>query len=425
METNRLVQQLREWEKDIFEEWLRRMRASGCVNSRITNREDFSRRFAGVMAALDACDQEPQSSRPAQSDDDRQCLAEPLIDEARFGRERGMDLEFFLGYFKTLISCIEKRLIGMTEALPRAAELVLKLRQVADFTELTVIAGWRAAGPDRTPRRTLNSGTSDKLLGAIFMSVGEGILLVDEDGEIVRANQHACEIYGLQEQNIVGADIRSLLDEAGAGLLMRYCAEMAEGQRRHAEVTCLYVDGKTFPAAVTVTRSDLDGRKYWSLIVRDDTQQKAMEKQLREDKQQVEDMNRTLKTVMKSIEQDRRDFESRVAAKIKTSLLPGLKKIDAAAEASVRKSYLAILEEQLVSLTAGFEKELDPGLLKLSRTEIEVCRLIQAGSSGKEICDAMKLSFETVQTHRRNIRRKLGLNGEKMNLHAFLMNRVL
>jgi len=37
----------------------------------------------------------------------------------------------------------------------------------------------------------------------------------------------------------------------------------------------------------------------------------------------------------------------------------------------------------------------------------------------------MKLSFETVQTHRRNIRRKLGLNGEKMNLHAFLMNRVL
>lgn len=401
------------------------MRASGCLNSRITNREDFSRRFAGVIAALDACAREPQSSRSARSAQDCLCLAQPLIEEARFGQERGMDLAFFLGYFKTLISCIEKRMPGAVPDLPRLAEVMAKLRQVADSMELTVVAGWQADRPDRTAKRALHSGTSDKLLGAIFMSVGEGILLVDEDFEIVRANQHACEIYGLQHENIVGADIRSLLEETGASLLVRYFSEIAEGQRRHAEVTCLYVDGKTFPATVTVTRSDLDGRMYWSLIVRDDTNQKAMEKQLRDEKQQIEEMNLTLKTVMKSIEQDRRDFENRVAAKIKTSLLPGLKKIDAASEASVRRSYLAILEEQLVSLTAGFEKELDPNLLKLSRTEIEVCRLIQAGCSGKDVCNAMKLSFDTVQTHRRNIRRKLGLSGEKLNLRVFLMNRIL
>jgi DNA-binding NarL/FixJ family response regulator len=150
-----------------------------------------------------------------------------------------------------------------------------------------------------------------------------------------------------------------------------------------------------------------------------------METKLYEEKRQIEEMNLTLKTVMKSIEQDRKDLENLVASKIRTSLLPGLRKIDEASEATVRKSYLAVIEEQLLSLTTGFEKELDAGLLKLTKTEIEVCRLVQAGCSSKDICDAMKISFDTIQTHRKNIRRKLNLNGKKINLHAFLTNRAL
>lgn len=267
--------------------------------------------------------------------------------------------------------------------------------------------------------------TSEKILSAIFMSVGEGIMLVDEDFEIVKANRRACEIYGLPEQNLIGTDIRSLTEGSGVPVLAKYFDELIEGQRLSAEITSIYVDGKTFPATVTVTRSDFDGKKQWPIIIRDDTGQRTLEKQLRQEKQQTDDMNLTLKTVMKSIEQDRKDFESRVASKIKTSLLPSLKKIEKASEAGVRKSYLALLEEQLLSLTAGFERQLDAGLLKLTKTEIEVCRLIQAGCSSKDICDAMKLAFETVQTHRKNIRKKLDLSGKKLNLHAYLMNRVL
>lgn len=267
--------------------------------------------------------------------------------------------------------------------------------------------------------------TSEKILSAIFMSVGEGIMLVDEDFEIVKANRRACEIYGLPEQNLIGTDIRSLTESSGVPVLAKYFDELIEGQRLSAEITSIYVDGRTFPATITVTRSDFGGKKQWPIIIRDDTGRRTLEKQLRQEKQQTDDMNLTLKTVMKSIEQDRKDFESRVASKIKTSLLPSLKKIERAPEAGVRKSYLALLEEQLLSLTAGFEMQLDAGLLKLTKTEIEVCRLIQAGCSSKDICDAMKLAFETVQTHRKNIRKKLDLSGKKLNLHAYLMNRVL
>jgi DNA-binding CsgD family transcriptional regulator len=37
----------------------------------------------------------------------------------------------------------------------------------------------------------------------------------------------------------------------------------------------------------------------------------------------------------------------------------------------------------------------------------------------------LNLSFETVQTHRKNIRKKLELKGSKVNLHTFLANRTL
>jgi PAS domain S-box-containing protein len=255
--------------------------------------------------------------------------------------------------------------------------------------------------------------------------VGEGILLVDQDLEIVKTNPRACEIYGLLEQNLIGTDIRMLTDESGAGTLTLFFEKLIEGQRLSAEITGLYVDGKTFPSTVTVTRSDLDRKRYWPILVQDDTEQKILEKQLRQEKQQTEEMNLTLKTVLKSIEQDKKDFENRVATKIRTSVLPGIHKISKSSNDNVSRSYLSLLEQQLLSLTKGFENELHGGLLKLTRTEIELCRLIQAGCSTKDICNTMRISHEIVQTHRKNIRKKLDLNGRKLNLHTFLMNRSL
>jgi PAS domain S-box-containing protein len=379
------------------------------------------------VSALEACGREPRLPLFDGNADSRPFLVQNLVEDARLGQERGLDLDFFLGDFKALISCIEDRISLLPLPQEQTTSLLLNLRRIADLTEMAVTSGLKKSGAPGASKneRFADQLTSEKILGAIFMSVGEGILLVDEDMEVVKANQHACEMFGMQQQNIVGTDIRSLTQDAGADLLARYFEELIEGQRKNACVTCLYVDGKTFPATVTVTRSDLDGKKHWSLVVRDDTNQNAMETQLREEKRQVEEMNLTLKTVMKSIEQDRKDFENRVASKIRTSLLPSLRKIDEASEEAVRKSYLAVFEEQLLSLTTGFEKELDAGLLKLTKTELEVCRLVQAGCSSKDICDAMNISFDTIQTHRKNIRRKLSLNGKKLNLHAFLTNRTL
>jgi two-component system nitrate/nitrite response regulator NarL len=50
--------------------------------------------------------------------------------------------------------------------------------------------------------------------------------------------------------------------------------------------------------------------------------------------------------------------------------------------------------------------------LKLSNRELEVIQLIKEGMKTKEIAEKLNISFYTAETHRKNIRLKIGLKGE-------------
>jgi DNA-binding NarL/FixJ family response regulator len=50
--------------------------------------------------------------------------------------------------------------------------------------------------------------------------------------------------------------------------------------------------------------------------------------------------------------------------------------------------------------------------MKLSSREMEVIQLIKAGMTTKEIADKLNISYYTAETHRKNIKLKVGLKGE-------------
>lgn len=306
---------------------------------------------------------------------------------------------------------------------PRASMSLSSQGIMLILNDITCIVDHRQALEQRVAERTRALANSEKMLDAIFQSVGKGILLIDSDREIVKANQLASEIYGIPLEVLIGTPFCALMDRDGCLRLAEISETLVEGQRRSVEATSIYVDGKTFPSEIIMTRMDLDGQRFWPVIVRDISEQRALEDGLIREKLQTEEMNVTLRNVLKTIEGDRREAEQNLTHRVRSSLLPGLEKIRKEKDAGVRSSYLKLLRQQLVSLTSGFETELDADLLKLSKTELKICRFVKAGLAGKEICEAMNLSFETIQTHRKNIRKKLGLSGKNVNLHAFLASR--
>jgi PAS domain S-box-containing protein len=391
----------------------------------------------------------PSGSRPAVAEN--WSMEDTILRQARDHRNHGVSEDCILDYFKSATHVVEEFIADLKFHENKKVPALLNWRRAADAIETVLIRDWTQPDGSEAPGRpavfppdeskslplqvsgakqraaqtALVRTTSEKILAALFMAAGEGILLVDEDLEIVKANQRSGEIFGVLEQNLTGAHVGSLTDDSGAGELTRLFREQVEGERASTEITGIYVDGRPFPATFTVTRVDLEGKRYWPIIVQDNSDRKAMENRLREEKKQTEEINLTLKNVLKTIETDRKENESRLASRITSTLIPALKKVETVADPSIRKSYVALVREQLLSLASESDTAPDPSLLRLSKAEIEVCRLIRAGSSSKEICEAMNLSFETIQTHRKHIRDKLGLKGKKVNLHSFLASRCL
>lgn len=69
---------------------------------------------------------------------------------------------------------------------------------------------------------------------------------------------------------------------------------------------------------------------------------------------------------------------------------------------------LSLLNRQLRRNSAA-RQQATPGVSALSGRELEVLQLLRAGKSTKEIAGALRLSARTVDIHRANIKKKLGL----------------
>lgn len=290
------------------------------------------------------------------------------------------------------------------------------------LNDITSIVDRRETLEMMVRERTHDLSESQQMLQSVFQSVGKGIFLLDGNDEIIQVNQQACEIFGVHPNILLYKSFFDLIGDDSYIEIVDARCNLKVHQSASVEVSARYVDGRIFPAVVTITYMELKGEVFWPVIVRDVTEQKALENRLKEEKAQSEEINVTLKNVLKTIEDDRSNTEKELSHKIKTTLIPAVDRIKREKSEQARLSYLDILKDQLISLTSGTSSELDGRLLKLSKTELKVCNFIRSGLESKEICEVMNLSFDTIQSHRKNIRKKLGLKGRENSLYHYLIN---
>ena len=267
--------------------------------------------------------------------------------------------------------------------------------------------------------------STETLLRELLFDTGDSILFVDMSFKVVEANSRASEIHQLPHDRIIGSECLLLIAETERPALNRALQDLQESGIWTGEMKGVRADGQVFPIAVTIKRLPLPERPIFCFVIRDRSEQVALQELLRQEKSQRRELYITLRNLMKAFENEKKGLEGGISHKIETVLLPAIEKVRTEGNMEIRNSYLYIMREQLIHLTKGFSRELEGRFLKLTRSEIRICQLIQEGHSSKEIANLMNVSFETVQVHRRNIRQKLGLRGRKVNLYNLLSSRPL
>ena len=138
----------------------------------------------------------------------------------------------------------------------------------------------------------------------------------------------------------------------------------------------------------------------------------------------LEELNTAMKVILKKREVDKAKIKEFVQANVKNLIQPYFEKIKKTGLDDQQKGILRILESNLQEIISPFTQEVSLKYLNLTSTEIQVAKQIRHGYSTREIANFMSVSPRTVETHRKNIRRKIGLEGKRANLRSHLLSIV-
>jgi len=138
-------------------------------------------------------------------------------------------------------------------------------------------------------------------------------------------------------------------------------------------------------------------------------------------KKYLEEKNSAIKILFDQREKDKIYLEENILSNIKTIVDPFFDKLKESKLSEKQKIYINVIELHLKEIISPFARRLTSKLVNLTPAEIQIASLIKQGKSTKEIADLLNLSQRTISFHRENIRDKLGLKNEKINLRSHLM----
>lgn len=147
---------------------------------------------------------------------------------------------------------------------------------------------------------------------------------------------------------------------------------------------------------------------------------KEREKELSAKSKTLEEVNAALKVLLRQMKEDRRELESTFVSNVREMVLPYIQVIKKGQLDLRQKAYLDLVATNLNEIISPFLNTIRQ--FNFTPREIEISSLIKEGRTTKEIAELMGVAPSAIDSHRNNIRTKLGLNKKKVNLRSHLLS---
>jgi PAS domain S-box-containing protein len=194
------------------------------------------------------------------------------------------------------------------------------------------------------------------------------VVTIDHEGRVVDFNPAAEHTFGYRAENAVGRAMAELivppeLRERHRRGLARYLAtEQPLLLNRRLEITGMRADGSTFPVELTVTRIDVPGPPTFTGFLRDITERKAAEAELRQSRARIV---QAADDARRRIERDLHDGAQQRLTTVALMLRAAQGQLDAAASPALADALAQAVDELKAGLAElrALARGLHPAIL--------------------------------------------------------------
>jgi PAS domain S-box-containing protein len=272
---------------------------------------------------------------------------------------------------------------------------------------------------------------SEERYRELVETMNEGFAIVNARTVLTYVNIRLCDMLGYSLDEMIGKKVAAFLDGANRRVLSANYRKRRQGRSDSYDLTWTRRDGTPIATIMSPKPLYADGGKFAGSysVITDVTRLKQTqaalqrrETELENQTHSLEEANTALRVLLKKREEDKVALEERMLSNVRDLVQPYLAKLKQTRLSLRQKDYLQILETHLADLTAPFANTLTRTFQHLTPSEIQVATLIRAGHTSKQIAEILGVAQRTVEFHRDNIRRKVGLKRRKTNLRSFLIS---
>jgi PAS domain S-box-containing protein len=308
-------------------------------------------------------------------------------------------------------------LVSCTPVRDEAGNIIRIVHMATDITEL------------KKPQRALQK--SEVQFRSLVETTSDWVWKIDKDGFYTYASPKVKDVLGYEPHEIMGKTPFGLMPEGEADKITALFRNIAvslkpffglENINRCKNGRLVVIETNGTPI--------FDGQGNFAGYMgfdRDVTERKGTmealikrEEELETKTVLLEEANTALKVLLRHREEDRRELEGMVLDNMKKLVFPYIERLKNGHLSELQMTCLNTIESNLDSIISPFQQRLAAANSLFTPTELQVADLIERGKTSKEIAKFLCVSKRTVDTHRDNIRGKLGLRSKKANLRAHL-----